>query len=344
MRTESNTVSDPLKVSDPLETLGLDPAQTALYTAVLRLHRTTRTELAEAMDGPVDKVSRQLDDLVRLGVIDEQSGEYLARHPAAALGRLIAERLDRLAEESRRIDSALGSIRGLIRDYDVGHDYQNGAFRVEMVSGADVLYESVVGMAVQSQSPPMRLLTAIPDERTMADFVRKFADPWIDAQQRKLLNVRAVIPVSTLTLPGVRDQLTRLLATGGTVRTLDRVPSWFMTAGSDAAGLPALWGGNLPDHAYNFYLVRTPIVVGMLRSLFEELWGRAVPLPWGRRGEGVVQVLRLAAQGMCDDSIARQLGVSVRTVRARFADAMVQLGAQSRFHAGVEAARRGWLS
>ncbi|MBT2224312.1 LuxR family transcriptional regulator [Nonomuraea sp. NEAU-A123] len=344
MRTESHTVSDPLKVSDPLETLGLDPAQTALYTAVLRLHRTTRTELAEAMDGPVDKVSRQLDDLVRLGVIDEQSGEYLARHPAAALGRLIAERLDRLAEESRRIDSALGSIRGLIRDYDVGHDYQNGAFRVEMVSGADVLYESVVGMAVQSQSPPMRLLTAIPDERTMADFVRKFADPWIDAQQRKLLNVRAIIPVSTLTLPGVRDQLTRLLATGGTVRTLDRVPSWFMTAGSDAAGLPALWGGNLPDHAYNFYLVRTPIVVGMLRSLFEELWGRAVPLPWGRRGEGVVQVLRLAAQGMCDDSIARQLGVSVRTVRARFADAMVQLGAQSRFHAGVEAARRGWLS
>jgi DNA-binding NarL/FixJ family response regulator len=57
----------------------------------------------------------------------------------------------------------------------------------------------------------------------------------------------------------------------------------------------------------------------------------------------MVQVLRLAAQGMCDDSIARQLGVSVRTVRARFADAMSELGAQSRFHAGVEAARRGWL-
>ncbi|WP_344835625.1 hypothetical protein [Nonomuraea dietziae] len=47
---------------------------------------------------------------------------------------------------------------------------------------------------------------------------------------------------------------------------------------------------------------------------------------------------------MCDDSIARHLGVSVRTVRARFADAMAELGAQSRFHAGVEAARRGWLT
>ncbi|MFI9589610.1 LuxR C-terminal-related transcriptional regulator [Nonomuraea sp. NPDC052265] len=334
--------NQPRRVAEPFETLGLDPAQTALYTALLRLHRATRTDLAQAMDGPVENVGRQLDDLVKLGVVDEQSGEYLARHPAAALGRVIAERLDRLAEESRRIDSALGSIRGLIHDYDAGRDYQSGTFPVEMVNGADVLYESVVGIAVQS--PPMELLTAIPDERTMADFVRKFADPWIDAQKRQLLTVQVIIPVSTLSLPGVREQLTRLLDTGGKVRTLDRVPSWFMTAGPEVAGLPALWGGNLPDHAYNFYLVRTPIVVGMLRSLFQELWGRAVPLPWGHRGDGMVQVLRLAAQGVCDDSIARQLGVSVRTVRARFADAMAELGAQSRFHAGVEAARRGWLS
>ncbi|MFI7127661.1 LuxR C-terminal-related transcriptional regulator [Nonomuraea sp. NPDC050153] len=326
---------------DPFETLGLDPAQSAVYTAVLRLHRATRTDLAQAMDGPIEKVGRQLDDLVKLGVIDEQSGEYLARHPAAALGRVIAERLDRLAEESRRIDSALGSIRSLIRDYDAGRDYQSGTFTVEMVNGADVLYESVVGMAVQS--PPMELLTAVPDERTMIDFARKFAELWIDAQERKLLTVHAIIPVSTLVLPGVRDQLTRVLETGGKVRTLDRVPSWFMTAGPEVAGLPPFWGGNLPDHAYNFYLVRTPIVVGMLRTLFRELWTRAVPLPWGRRGDGMVQVLRLAAQGMCDDSIARQLGVSVRTVRARFAEAMSELGAQSRFHAGVEAARRGWL-
>ncbi|MEU6777785.1 LuxR C-terminal-related transcriptional regulator [Nonomuraea angiospora] len=326
---------------DPFETLGLDPTQTALYTAVLRLHRATRTDLAQAMDGPVEKVGRQLDDLVKLGVIDEQSGEYLARHPAAALGRVIADRLDRLAEESRRIDSALGSIRSLIRDYDAGRDYQSGTFTVEMVNGADVLYESVVGIAVQS--PPMELLTAVPDERTMIDFARKFAELWIDAQERKLLTVHVIIPVSTLALPGVRDQLTRVLETGGKVRTLDRVPSWFMTAGPEVAGLPPYWGGNLPDHAYNFYLIRTPIVVGMLRTLFRELWARAVPLPWGRRSDGMVQVLRLAAQGMCDDSIARQLGVSVRTVRARFADAMSELGAQSRFHAGVEAARRGWL-
>lgn len=333
--------NEPHIASDPFEILGLDPAQTALYSAVLRLHRATRKELAQAMDGSVETVGRQLDDLVRLGVVDEQSGHYQPRHPAAALGRLIARRLDRLAEESRRIDSALGSIRNLIRDYDAGRDYRSGPFTVEMASGADVLYESVLGIAVQA--PPMRLVTAIPDERTMTDFVRKFADPWIDAQERGLLSVHVIVPVSTMPVPGVRDQLTRMAETGGQVRTLDRVPSWFMAAGDEVAGLPAHWGGNLPDHAYNFYLVRTPVVVGMLRTLFDELWSRAVPITHGRRGEGMLQVLRLAAQGMSDESIARQLGVSVRTVRGRFADAMTEFGAQSRFHAGVEAARRGWL-
>jgi len=177
----------------------------------------------------------------------------------------------------------------------------------------------------------------------MTDFARKFAGSWIDAQERGLMAVRAIMPVSALTLPGVRDTVTRVLAAGGRMRTLDRVPSWFMTAGSEAAGLPARWGGNLPEVAYNFYLLRTPIVVGMLTSLFEELWNRAVPLPFGRRGEAMTQVVRLAAQGLSDEAIARHLGVSVRTVRARFAEAMADLGAQTRFQAGVEAARRGWL-
>ena len=54
----------------------------------------------------------------------------------------------------------LGSIRGLIREYDAGRDYQGGQFPVTLVSGADELYESVIGMAVQA--PPMELLSPFP--------------------------------------------------------------------------------------------------------------------------------------------------------------------------------------
>ena len=41
--------------------------------------------------------------------------------------------------------------------------------------------------------------------------------------------------------------------------------------------------------------------------------------------------------------IARKLGISLRTVRRRMAELMSDLGADTRFQAGVEAVRRGWL-
>ncbi|MFF4411601.1 LuxR C-terminal-related transcriptional regulator [Streptosporangium sp. NPDC001559] len=326
----------------PLESLGFTSAQISLYNAVLRLHRATCAELADALDGSPEPLSRELDTLVKLGVVHEQGGEYLARHPATALGHLLADRLDRLAAESRRIDTVVGSIRDLIHQYDAGRDYQTGQFSVDLVGGADELYESVIGMAVQS--PPLELLSVIPDRRTMNDFAHRYADQWIGAQRAGLLSTRNIIPVQTLEIPALREKLSQFQQAGASIRTLDTVPSWFLIAGTDAAGVPARWGGTLAESAYNFHLVRTPVVVDALRSLFDELWARAAPLPWPRRGDGMIQVLRLAAQGVSDEMIARQLGVSVRTVRARFADAMAELGAQSRFQAGAEAARRGWLT
>ncbi|MEV7005510.1 helix-turn-helix transcriptional regulator [Streptosporangium sp. NPDC051022] len=327
----------------PLESLGFTSAQISLYNVVLRLHRATCAELAEAVDGSPEPLSRELATLVKLGVVEEQGGEYLARHPATALGHLVADRLDRLAAESRRIDSVVGSISGLIHQYDAGRDYQTGQFDVHLVGGADELYESVIGMAVQA--PPLETLSVIPDRRTVDDFASRYADRWIAAQRAELISSRSVIPVHTLEIPGLREKLDLFRRAGAQVRTLDTVPSWFLVAGAEAAGIPARWGDSLAENAYNFHLVRAAVVVSALRSLFEELWARAAPLPWEQhRGDSVAQVIRLAAQGVCDTVIAKQLGISVRTVRTRFADAMAELGAQSRFQAGVEAARRGWLA
>jgi DNA-binding CsgD family transcriptional regulator/sugar-specific transcriptional regulator TrmB len=324
--------------ADPLEALGLDRTQARLYTAVLRLHRATLAEIATAVDEPADDVVHQLATLIRMGAVDEQCGEYLARHPAAAVGRMVADKLDRLARESRQIDEVLATVDGLAHHYDAGRDYQTGQFSIQLVNGADELYRNVVGLAMQS--PPADMVSAVPDRRTMSDFVEKYSDQWIRAVEQGFLTSRSIVPTLALTMPGVREVLGRLTDVGAKIRTLDKVPSWFFALGTDGAGLPAQWGGSLPEQAYKCYLVRAPIVVAALRSLFDQLWAKAVPISYSR---GTIQVLRLAAQGLSDESIARHLGLSVRTVRARFAEAMTELGAQSRFHAGVEAARRAWL-
>lgn len=47
--------------------------------------------------------------------------------------------------------------------------------------------------------------------------------------------------------------------------------------------------------------------------------------------------------GLTDETIARQLGLGERTLRRRITGLTTRLGATSRFQAGAQAARRGWL-
>ncbi|MEV0967183.1 helix-turn-helix transcriptional regulator [Microtetraspora glauca] len=324
--------------ADPLQALGLDEAETAVYTTVLRLHRATLDEVAQAVDEPVERVTRLLSTLIRLGAVDEACGEYLARHPAAPVGRLVAERLALLALQSRQIDEMLAAVGDLAHHYDSGRDYRTGELHVRPVSGADQLYEAVIRLA--RRAPGKDLVAALPDRRTAGDFFEKYADMWIRAIKEGSLTSRLIVPVSALGVPGFREVAGLLSRAGTEVRSLDQVPSWFFALGADAAGLPVQWGASPSEHAYNCSLVQSPVVVGSLRALFTELWGRAVPVA---HPGGTIQVLRLAAQGLSDETIARHLGLSVRTVRARFAEAIAELGANSRFQAGVEASRRAWL-
>jgi DNA-binding NarL/FixJ family response regulator len=84
--------------------------------------------------------------------------------------------------------------------------------------------------------------------------------------------------------------------------------------------------------------------------LFESLWERALAVPGIEVAEGSTEgasgrrlLLDQLAAGAKDEQIARTLGMSLRTVRRRVAQLLDELGAESRFQAGVEAVRRGWL-
>ncbi|WP_244925358.1 LuxR C-terminal-related transcriptional regulator [Georgenia faecalis] len=51
----------------------------------------------------------------------------------------------------------------------------------------------------------------------------------------------------------------------------------------------------------------------------------------------------MLASGAKDETIARELGLSERTLRRRSSALLARLGAANRFQAGVQAARRGWI-
>lgn len=99
-------------------------------------------------------------------------------------------------------------------------------------------------------------------------------------------------------------------------------------------------------------ILHGPDLVAPVSQLFTQLWNTAQP--WDEAvslaADGdqfsearLRQVVTLLAQGLKDDAIARKTSTSVRTVRRLVAAATAALQAESRFQAGVEAVRRGWV-
>ncbi len=130
---------------------------------------------------------------------------------------------------------------------------------------------------------------------------------------------------------------------GEEVRLLPDVPTRMFVIGTTHVVLPEPLGSRDEPRS----LIRQRGLVEALTMLFEQFWERAAPLPDVRAevAESDLRrfVLQLLASGLQDEQIARRLGVSLRTIRRRVADLLTETGADTRFQAGVEATRRGWV-
>ena len=150
---------------------------------------------------------------------------------------------------------------------------------------------------------------------------------------------------------------------GGELRLAPRLPVKLVVFDRTAALLPVR--GDRP--AAGSLVVHSPALVEALAALFESAWAAAEPVslagrtdaPPPARGHGASppedtgateapdprtrEILHLMATGMKDDTIARVLKVSRRTVQKHVSDAGTRLGARTRFQIALLAAERGWL-
>lgn len=133
------------------------------------------------------------------------------------------------------------------------------------------------------------------------------------------------------------ERLDELSADGLDARATGQVLSWSVVVDRAVGVVPA-------DDAV--LVVRNPGIVAALVCAFEHHWSTALGLGDSAAsdvGERDLMLLRLLALGIKDEAIARQLGVSVRSVRRQTSALFTHLGVTSRFQAGVQAVRRGWL-
>jgi DNA-binding CsgD family transcriptional regulator/DNA-binding MarR family transcriptional regulator len=160
------------------------------------------------------------------------------------------------------------------------------------------------------------------------------------------LTYRVVYDQSALTIPGRMADIWQGIQRGEQARVYGHVPMKMVLCDDRLALIPVMMGDRQADAAY---LVHPSSLLDAFSELFEAVWDRAVAVnKVGQdRPDGLsspdTDLIGLLASGATDESIARTLGLSVRTVHRRVHRIMSMVGAQTRFQAGMEAVRRGWV-
>ena len=94
----------------------------------------------------------------------------------------------------------------------------------------------------------------------------------------------------------------------------------------------------------------SPFLTGLV-GVFDALWRMAVPITSGTETSDAAgapsletkRLLTYLSAGLTDESIAREFGVSERTIARRISRLQETLGAQTSFQLGVQASRQQWL-
>ncbi|MFI6697312.1 LuxR C-terminal-related transcriptional regulator [Streptomyces sp. NPDC050433] len=166
-------------------------------------------------------------------------------------------------------------------------------------------------------------------------------------QLDKGVRIRAIFNQRFVSVPDQAEYFRRKARQGAEIRMSPVVPMNMVIADHHFALIPL----DPENPTLGAILARGPALVRSYLALYEYCWHTATP--YGEMvgpepgGDGLTEqqraAIRMLASGMKDEKIARSLGVSLRTVSRMLSELMADLGASSRFEAGVRATRLGWL-
>ncbi|MBC3982330.1 helix-turn-helix transcriptional regulator [Streptomyces sp. AC536] len=160
---------------------------------------------------------------------------------------------------------------------------------------------------------------------------------------------RMVVSPAATRAPYARRYLDTLVARGARLRVATAVPAHF--ASFDHA-VTVLSLGAAPRFEDGDAIVHSPLLALCFQQVFEYGWAAGRPYATDQAGDRSDEeftaqereIVNLMALGAKDESIARRLGCSDRTLRRLMTHLMQKLGAASRFEAGARAARLGLLT
>lgn len=313
-------------------------AEERVYQRVLPLSGSEVDLVAAALAVEVDELAEVVAPLIAREIARFADGRIVVRSVA-----------DVLANEIRREALVAELARDRLVQLSTAVPFLSAA--VTRPGRGDVEELGQLDGELSRGGNPLRLLTALIEE-SRGDLLWLRPDAWRMPRESAMAQVvgaaiasgrrsRAIYPVRAL--HQAPDALRARAQAGEQIRVTADLPTRLIVIGSTHAVLPEPLG--FADEPR--LLIRQRGMVEALTLLFELIWERAVAVPALELGEARPELRRFLLQqlaaGAKDEQIARTLGISLRTVRRRVAGLLIDLGVDSRFQAGVEAARRGWL-
>ncbi|MGW1101557.1 LuxR family transcriptional regulator [Streptomyces sp. NPDC002540] len=323
------------KLGEALRLLGIGQAAVQVYLALLELAPAPLSAIGTVTGLGGAELVTAYDALVDAGLASaaEEGGDVVAPVPPAAGLEILARHRAAEVEESRiTVGGAFESFR-----------------RQRLAAYNDNLVEVVTGDAIghrirhawtsareqirQFESPPYFPLSGATDD-ALATLARGVTQ-------------RVVYSRESLEHPGhLKEVIEPCIKAGEQARVVPSVPVKLVII-DEAYALVSLSIKEADVH--NTMLVVQPCgLLSALVALFEQSWQSALPFHGRTTRPGGLppadrRVLWLLAGGASDDVIAREMGISRRTLYRRLQILMARLGAENRFQLALQAQRSGWL-
>ena len=330
-----------------LADLGFGPQEEAIYRSLLRNPAATGEQLAAEHGLEPAAVAQACDRLAELGVLkpDRTGSGFIVPRPAAPIAQLIERREEELLRQYRRASESRFVIEELEALYREPKPLEPSDQGVERLTGLDEIRNRMEELSFFTRTSVYAIQPGGPQSHESLEASRPLDQRGI----RRGVEMRLIHEASVLDDELNRVYLRELVMGGTKVRVTNQQLERMIIIDGTVAVVPV----DPANTGRGALIVRNPGLVAGFLELFHRAWQDAEELPWLQEGSESApatqispqdkRILELLASGCTDETSAREVGVSVRHLRRAISRLMAELGAKSRFEAGVEAARRGWL-
>ncbi|MQS14908.1 hypothetical protein F7Q99_22250 [Streptomyces kaniharaensis] len=319
----------------------LDDTSAAAYGQAVRLGEFERDVIAERMNVPLRDVERAEAVLRNLRLLQPMPGRrdvLVPIGPEVAAADLVGDAERQIRELQQAVTSVRSTLISLMPTYFEGRRERNSLEAFDIVNDADLVQSMIDEQREKCRSEVLMVQPGGPRPANILSAARDSATSILSRGVKMRTIYQHTARSDLPTRAYVRD----IIDLGGEFRTCDELIDRIFIYDREVAFLPDRSGG--PEAAPGAAIVREPVLVNFLCSVFDYMWNNGSPFTAESTKAPAVAddlktaIVRLMVQGHKDEMVARRLGMSVRTCRRHIAEITEDLQATSRFQAGYNVA------